>query len=43
MIARVKINMGKVGEQAYNWWTMGEKVTFRVPKIRAKNYSSLTE
>ena len=28
--------MGKVGEQAYNWWMLGEKVTFRVPKIRGK-------
>ena len=36
-------NMREVGEQAYNWWEMSEKVTFRVPKIKGKDYSSLTE
>ena len=43
MIARVKNKYRGSVEQAYNWWTMGEKVTFRVPKIRGENYSSLSE
>ena len=43
MIARVKNKYGGVGEQAYSWWAMGEKVTYKVPKIRGRDSSSLPE
>ena len=35
--------MGEVGEQACNWWVMGEKETFRVPKIRVRDSLSPPE
>ena len=43
MIARVKNKYGEVGEKAYNWWAMSEKVTNWDPKIRGSDSSSLTE